>query len=73
MIRLVLGGDPAEFHLDVIDDGIGIPLPLQRGRVGHLGIVGMRERAIAIGARFDIRKVAEGGTQVSLRWSAPPP
>ncbi len=73
LIRVLLGGDNASLRLDVIDDGIGIPKPLAHGRPGHLGIVGMRERAIAIGARLRVEGASSGGTQVSLRWEARQP
>lgn len=73
MIRVVLGGDAATLRLDVIDDGKGIPPPLLHGRPGHLGLVGMRERAIAIGARFAVDASPAGGTCVSLHWRARPP
>ena len=68
LIRVLLGGDDDSLNLEVIDDGVGIPAPLVHGRPGHLGIVGMRERAIAIGARFTVNKMAAGGTCVTLRW-----
>ncbi|NRF71086.1 PAS domain S-box protein [Aquincola sp. S2] len=68
LIRVVLGGDADSLRLDVIDDGGGIPAPLMRGRPGHLGIVGMRERSIAIGARFGVDAEPDGGTRVSLCW-----
>jgi PAS domain S-box-containing protein len=71
LIRVVLGGDAASLQLEVIDDGCGIPAPLVQGRPGHLGIVGMRERALAIGARFRVGLNADGGTQMSLHWQAP--
>lgn len=75
LIRVILSaqeeGDGAEeLVLEVLDDGKGIPAPMQHGRPGHLGIVGMRERAIAIGARFSVGPGPDGGTQVSLRWRA---
>jgi signal transduction histidine kinase len=70
LARVQLAGNAGCLNLLVQDDGIGIPLPLLRGRAGHLGIVGMRERAIAIGAGFDIRHGPDGGTQVSLHWQA---
>ena len=70
---MLLGGDNASLKLDVIDDGVGIPAPLVHGRPGHLGIVGMRERAIAIGARFSVENARAGGTQVTLRWEASQP
>ena len=70
VIRVVLGGGADALQLDVVDDGSGIAQPLARGRPGHLGMVGMRERAIAIGARFEILPAPSGGTRVSLRWEA---
>jgi PAS domain S-box-containing protein len=73
LVRIALDGDDASLRLDVIDDGHGIPPPLMHGRPGHLGIVGMRERSIAIGARFSIESKADGGTCVSMRWEAPKP
>jgi PAS domain S-box-containing protein len=70
LIRVLLSGDDGSLRLDVIDDGCGIPAPLVRGRPGHLGIVGMRERALAIGASVDVSAVLAGGTQATLRWQA---
>ncbi|WP_338414368.1 PAS domain-containing protein [uncultured Sphaerotilus sp.] len=74
LIRVMLaageGSGSDELALDVLDDGHGIPAPMQHGRPGHLGIVGMRERAIAIGARFSVGPGPDGGTLVSLRWKA---
>ena len=73
LIRVVLGGDEASLSVDVIDDGKGIASPLIHGRPGHLGIVGMRERSIAIGARFAVEREPEGGTRVTMRWEAQQP
>ncbi len=70
LIRVLLGGGDTSLSLDVIDDGVGIPAPMVDGRAGHLGIVGMRERAIAVGARFAVGMGPAGGTQVALRWEA---
>ena len=41
---------------------------LAQGRPGHLGIVGMRERALAVGAHFTLTQRPEGGTRVTLAW-----
>jgi PAS domain S-box-containing protein len=61
-------GTPGWLHLQVTDDGVGLSPELARGRPGHLGMVGMQERALAIGARLDAQKSAKGGTVVSLKW-----
>lgn len=72
LIRVLLDADPGGLTLEVIDDGHGVPAPLRQGRPGHLGIVGMRERAIAIGARFAVDSTPDGGTRVHLRWEGAP-
>ena len=71
LIRVLLEGNARSLHLDVVDDGTGIPSDMRHGRPGHLGIVGMRERAISIGARFTITAEPGGGTRVCLHWTAP--
>lgn len=68
LIRVLLSGDSHRLDLDVVDDGAGIAQELQLGRPGHLGIVGMRERAISIDARFTITTEPGGGTRVGLHW-----
>ena len=73
LIRTVLGGDDHTLCLDVVDDGVGLAAGLAHGKPGHLGMVGMRERTHAIGARFSVHAGAAGGTTVSLRWEAQPP
>jgi ligand-binding sensor domain-containing protein/signal transduction histidine kinase len=56
-----------EFRFLVRDDGCGIdPQTLQSGRAGHWGIMGMRERAEAIGAKFSVRSSTTAGTEVIL-------
>lgn len=52
--------------LEVVDDGIGLPAPR---RDGHFGIVGMRERAEAIGAELEIESAPGQGTTVRCRVS----
>lgn len=73
LIRVVLEGDAHTLSLDVIDDGHGMSSELRHGRPGHLGVVGMRERAISIGARFALTAAPGGGMQARLRWDAPQP
>ena len=73
LIRVLLEGDANTLRLDVVDDGVGIPQNMQLGRPGHLGVVGMRERSISIGARFSVTGESTGGTRVTLHWEAPRP
>jgi PAS domain S-box-containing protein len=70
LVRVVLEGDAQQLLVAVVDDGIGISLPMASGRAGHLGMVGMRERCLAIGAQFAVAHEPEGGTRVSLRWQS---
>ncbi|APW37249.1 hypothetical protein RD110_08610 [Rhodoferax koreense] len=68
LVRVVLTGGERRFRVEVIDDGQGWPLNAQNARPGHLGVVGMRERALAIGAHFTVKPNAGGGTLVCLDW-----
>jgi len=58
--------------LTIIDNGEGMPLPLDMGtliRSGHLGLAGMRERAEQLDGRLDIRHEPRGGTRVTVMSS----
>ena len=68
-IRVLLDGDADWLRLEVRDDGVGLPAGMERGRPGHLGVVGMRERAVAIGAEFRITGRTGEGTEVTLEWN----
>ena len=51
----------------VRDDGVGIDEDVAlSGRDGHWGLVGMRERAEALGARLHVRSRRDAGTEVEL-------
>ena len=70
-VRVVLSGSARSLRLEVIDNGQAPLSPdALRVRPGHLGLVGMRERALAINARFEARPGDAGGTVVSLEWEA---
>ncbi len=73
LVRVLLDGDAAGLALAIVDDGVGISPALAHGRPGHLGLVGMRERGLAIGAAFAAAAEPAGGTRITLRWPAPPP
>jgi signal transduction histidine kinase len=57
--------DPRELRVGVRDDGQGFDLS-QASPMGHWGLVGMRERASAIGARLTITSALGAGTEVVL-------
>jgi len=67
-----LDGEANWLHLQVSDDGKGLTPKMAAGRPGHLGIVGMRERALAIGARMEAKGLTTGGTVISLTWGTQP-
>jgi len=67
-VWLRLDYDSATFCLEVRDNGCGLPASPQR--TGHYGLVGMRERAAAIGATCTFSRPAEGGTVVRLQMPA---
>jgi PAS domain S-box-containing protein len=71
-VRLHLDGDGHRLELVAQDDGIGIADDAHQGRPGHLGLVGMRERAASIGATLSVVRGEHGGTRVHLAWQAQP-
>jgi PAS domain S-box-containing protein len=69
-VAVNVGGGPHRLQLEITDDGIGLPAEVAFGRPGHLGMVGMRERALAIAARFSVEPDDGLGTRVLLLWDA---
>jgi PAS domain S-box-containing protein len=67
-ICVSLSGGPGTLQLQVTDDGVGLAPDALAARPGHLGVIGMRERSIAIGALFEVRSQSGGGTTVELAW-----
>ncbi len=65
-VRVSVDGDAHALALCVIDDGDGIATDTPQP--GHLGIVGMRERALAIGGQFTLQSAPAHGTSVRLDW-----
>ncbi|MEW6706415.1 MAG: response regulator [Pseudomonadota bacterium] len=68
MVQVRVSGSADRLELAVEDDGRGIDEEASAGRPGHLGMVGMRERALAIGGRCSVQRNPSGGTTVSLQW-----
>ena len=70
-IQVRLVGHAGALTLTVQDDGAGLGAGSLRARPGHLGLIGMRERARAIGADFSLGAATRAGTQLRLDWQAP--
>lgn len=66
-VRVSLYGFADEVELGVTDDGSGLAAGFERSP-GHFGLIGMRERARAIGAVLTLGPRDGGGTQLTLRW-----
>ena len=64
-VRIALRTDAAWLYLDVSDDGRGITREEQRG-LHSLGLLGLRERAIAWGGTVTVTGDARSGTTVAL-------
>ena len=51
----------------VKDNGVGIdPAVAEKGKDGHFGLKGMRERAFRIGGKLIIASSANSGTEVTV-------
>jgi len=68
VVRVGLTGSASALRVEVSDNGAGFEPAAQTARPGHLGMVGMRERSIAIGARFEVVSSPGRGTSVVLAW-----
>lgn len=67
-IHVRVTGSPAELTLTVEDDGLGMALDDDVHHPGHLGLVGMRERALSVSARLLLEPVEPHGLRVVLQW-----
>lgn len=67
-VRVAVAGGPDWLTVSISDDGSGLSADDLHPRPGHLGMVGMRERSVAIGGRFSVQPRAGGGTVVTLHW-----
>jgi PAS domain S-box-containing protein len=70
-VAVRLSGGPLALELEVVDEGSGIPVGATR-RTGHLGILGMQERAHAIGATVAIKSDPDRGTRMRFHWQPTP-
>ena len=66
-VEVVLAFAPHTLKLTVIDDGRGFDMAgIYQNSNGHLGLIGMRERAESLGGRVTIQSQPTQGTRVEL-------
>jgi two-component system sensor histidine kinase UhpB len=68
LVEIVLDQVDEQCEMSITDNGVGIG-PTREGGNGkrpRLGMVTMRERAQAIGGRFQVRTMPGGGTQIAI-------
>jgi signal transduction histidine kinase len=64
-VRVMWRSDTARFHISVEDNGTGFE-PENAERVGHYGLMDLRERARALGGHFELHSTPGQGTEVTL-------
>jgi PAS domain S-box-containing protein len=68
-VRVALGVERGVIVLEMSDDGVGIS-EAHATSAASLGLLGIRERALAFGGTFDVAGVAGEGTRVEVRIPA---
>jgi signal transduction histidine kinase len=72
-ITVSLDRQPSQMVLTVTDDGQGFdPASIPTDTPSHFGLLGMRERAIKIGAMLDVRSTPSSGTTITVTLPLPP-
>ena len=67
VITIDVTGGALSLNISVTDNGVGLPENAGLS-VGHLGILGMQERAQAVGGTVTCGRGPESGTRVTFRW-----
>lgn len=70
LVTVTIGRSAAGLTLEISDDGQGSPAPENRGdtkKSGGFGLLGMEERALALGGSLEIHPADGTGTIVSVR------
>jgi signal transduction histidine kinase len=65
-VHISLAQMPEVLTLEVTDDGVGIRQEQQQQNTMSLGLIGMRERALACGGSFSMSSLKDHGTTVLL-------
>ena len=64
-VQIELRVDGIDLSIRVSDNGRGLPVDWRQP--GHYGVLGMRERAVALGGSFELQKPEDGGVCVAAR------
>lgn len=65
-VEISLVQEPDILHLTVCDDGIGFQPSADESGYRSLGLIGMSERAQAIGGKFQVDGTSQDGTSISV-------
>ena len=66
-VSVELTGSPTSMQLIISDNGIGITEGSSK-KMGHLGMLGMQERAYAVAATFMVDSDESHGTRITFSW-----
>jgi PAS domain S-box-containing protein len=66
-----ISGSVQSLQVEIADNGAGMTPDIQQGS-GHLGIVGMHERAQVVGGAVTVVGASGGGTRVCFDWHSQP-
>jgi two-component system sensor histidine kinase UhpB len=64
-VQIQMHVEGVDLLIRVTDNGCGLPVDWRRP--GHYGVLGMRERAVALGGTFELQKPEDGGVCVAAR------
>ena len=65
LVQIQVRTEGIDLSIRVTDNGRGLPVDWRQP--GHYGVLGMRERAVALGGSFELKKPDGGGVCVSAR------
>jgi hypothetical protein len=69
IVEVRLTHESSDLELAIQDNGHGMTRERRQSKPGHLGLVGMRERALAIGGNLHFESAPGKGTTIVLNWS----
>jgi two-component system sensor histidine kinase UhpB len=64
-VQIQVRVEGVDLSIRVTDNGSGLPVGWRQP--GHYGVLGMRERAVALGGSFELQKPEDGGVSVMAR------